>query len=62
MTALLQIVSDAREIRDQAEREFRLAICRAKERHSFREVAAAAGMTRAGVQHVLRRHREENGE
>ena len=58
MSHLLAIVAESREIRDQAEREFRLAVCRAKERHSFREVAQAAGMTRAGVQHVLRRHKE----
>lgn len=60
MSALLQIVSDARELRDQAEREFRLAIARAKERHSYRDVAAAARMTRAGVQHVIRKHKEGN--
>lgn len=61
MTALLEILQEARELRDTAEREFRLALRRASEQHTLRELAGVTGLTRQGVHYLLRREREENG-
>ena len=61
MSALLAIVEAAREARDTANRDFVRAVVRAKRKHSYAQVAAASGLTRAGVQHVLRREKERNG-
>lgn len=45
MTLLLEAVSEARELRDVAEREFRRALIRAHDSgHSLRTIAGAAGL------------------
>lgn len=63
MTALLEILQEARDLRDAAEREFRLALKRAAELHTLRELASVTGLTRQGVHWLLKREqREENGE
>jgi hypothetical protein len=59
MSTLLEIVHEARELRDEAERAFRLALVRAKARHSLREIAGAAGLSFAGVRWLIQRERGE---
>jgi hypothetical protein len=59
MSALLEAITLARDLRDSAEREFRTALVNAKERHSLSELARAGGLSRAGVQYLLRRERGE---
>lgn len=62
-TTLLEIVSEARTLRDEAIRELALAIVRARAgRHTLEEIGRAAGLKKAGVAYVLKREaREENG-
>lgn len=58
-TTLLEIVSEARELRDAAEREWRNAIVRARAgRHTLEEIGRAAGLKKAGVAYVLKREKE----
>lgn len=59
MSVLLDVVTEARELRDRAEHEFRTALVRAKAHHSLAELARAAGMSRPGIQYILRRARGE---
>lgn len=50
VTALLDIVSEARELRDAAEEEFRRALVKAHEAgHSLRVIGGAAGMSWSNV-------------
>jgi hypothetical protein len=60
VSAFLEAVQHARELRDAAARNFRDALVRAKqEGHSLSELGRAAGLTRAGVAYLLRRERGE---
>jgi len=74
LTVFLEAVSDARKLRDLADRNFREALVlrdladrnfrealvRAqREGHSLSELGRAAGLTRAGVAYLLRRERGE---
>jgi hypothetical protein len=59
VSVLLEAVAEARELRQQAEREFRRALVRAAEAHSLREIARVAGITFSGVAYLLRRERGE---
>lgn len=59
MTALLEILQEAASLRQEAEAEFRLALKRAAEQHTLRELASVTGLTRQGVHYLLRREREE---
>lgn len=59
MSALLQAVEIARERRDVAQADYaqadaglRAAIVRAREEHSLRQIARAAGVTYNGVRHL----------
>ena len=56
MSALLEIVSEAREIRDAATAELVRAIRRASQegRHTGREIARAAGMSPQRISQLLR--------
>lgn len=54
MSALLDAVSAAREARDAAQAHYREVVRKAREHHSLSELARAAGITRSGVQHLLR--------
>ena len=57
MTALLDILSEAAELRETAEAEFRKALVRASAQHSLRECARAANISHAGVAFILRTER-----
>jgi hypothetical protein len=60
VSAFLEAVQHARHLRDLAEQGFRETLVRAKqEGHSLSELGRAAGLTRAGVQYLLRRERGE---
>jgi hypothetical protein len=59
MSALLDAVAEARELRQTSEREFRSALVEAREQHTVVEIAHAAGITRQGVSYLLRRERGE---
>ena len=60
MSHLLDAVREGRDLRDATQAAFVQAVRRAKVKHSYREVADAAGMTRSGIQRVLRpRGKEE---
>jgi len=60
VSAFLEAVQHARNLRDLADRSFREALVRAKqEGHSLSELGRAAGLTRAGVAYLLRRERGE---
>ena len=59
MSAFLEAVTIARELRDSAEKEFRSALVRARAHHSMSEVGRAAGLTRQGIAYLLRRERGE---
>jgi len=61
VSALLEAVALARELRDSAEREFRSALVRAKVEggHSLSQLGRAAQMSRAGVNYLIRRERGE---
>lgn len=60
MSALLEIVHEARELRDAAEREWRRALSRAREGGAtWAQIAAAGGLTRAGARFLVRRERGE---
>lgn len=52
-TLLEQVARKARD-RSKADDEFRVAVVAAKARHSWAEIAKAAGMTRSGCQHIVR--------
>lgn len=57
--ATLEIVAEAREIRDAAEVEFRRALIRAHESGwSLRQIAPAARLHHTGVAHLIRVERE----
>ena len=61
MSALLQACREARELRDEAERQFRLALRRAASAHTLREIGRAAGMSFNGVRYLIHNpRREEN--
>lgn len=60
MSALLDAVTQARELRDaagadweRADAEFRRSLARAHEQHSLREIGRAAGLTFAGVRYLI---------
>lgn len=57
MSTLLEVVHEARELRDSAEKEFRRALVRASEHHSLREIARVAGMSFSGVAWHLKREK-----
>lgn len=60
MSALLDIVAEARELREAAEREWRNAIVRARAgKHTLEEIGRAAGLKKAGVAYILKRERGE---
>ena len=60
MSALLDIVAEARELREAAEANFAKAIVRARAgRHTLEEIGRAAGLKKAGIAYILRR---ESGE
>lgn len=54
MPTLLETVARKARDRGKADEEFRAAVVAAKARHSWAEIAKAAGMTRSGCQHVVR--------
>lgn len=59
MSALLEIVRESRELRDQAEREYRRAIVRAHEGgESLRAIGRAAGVHFTWVGRLLKRERD----
>jgi DNA-directed RNA polymerase specialized sigma24 family protein len=61
VSALLDLVSEARDLRDTANREFRRALVRANEGgHSLREIAEAAGINFSAVRGHLLRERERS--
>ena len=55
MSALLDAITQAREARDAAQAHYREVVRKAREHHSLSELARAAGITRSGVQHLLRK-------
>jgi hypothetical protein len=55
---LLDAVTEAREHRAHAEDEYVRAVQRAREHHSLRAIAQAAGVTHNAIVHLLKR--EEN--
>ena len=64
MSALLDAVTQARELRDaagadweRADREFRRSLARAAEEHSLREIGRAAGLTFTGVRYLIQHER-----
>ena len=59
MTAtLIELVAEARELREGAERQFALAIVRARAgKHTLEEIGRAAGLKKAGVAYILKRER-----
>jgi len=69
MTAFLEAVSHARELRDHAERAFRESLVRARahrwhengrERsHSLEDIGQAAGLHRATIHYLLKRGETE---
>ena len=61
MSALLEIVSELRDVRDQAVEELRRAILRASREggHSGREIARAAGVSPQRVSQILNRKGKE---
>ena len=61
MTALLAIIEELREVRDQAVEELRRAILRASREggHSGREIARAAGVSPQRVSQILNRKGKE---
>lgn len=62
MSALLEIVSELRDVRDQAVEELRRAILRASREggHSGREIARAAGVSPQRVSQILNRGKVED--
>lgn len=62
MSALLDVLAEARELRDAARHEFERAVIRASEegRHSLRQIAGAAGVSVMGVRYILNKHRERS--
>ena len=61
MSALLEIVSELRDVRDQAVEELRRAILRASREggHSGREIARAAGVSPQRISQLLKERRDE---
>lgn len=60
MSALLDIVAEARELRESAEANFAKAIVRARAgKHTLEEIGRAAGLKKAGVAYILKRERGE---
>ncbi len=61
MSALLDIVSEAREIRDVATAELVKAIRKASEegRHTGTEIARAAGLSKQRISQILNRNERE---
>ena len=58
MSEYLTVVEEARELRDNAYREYVRAIVRASDAgHSLREIEAASGMTFGGIRKLLKRER-----
>jgi len=62
VSALLEIVSELRDVRDQAVEELRRAILRASREggHSGREIARAAGVSPQRVSQILNRGKVED--
>ena len=62
MSALLEIVSELRDVRDTATEELRRAILRASREggHSGREIARAAGVSPQRVSQILNRGKVED--
>lgn len=68
MSARLETVQEAAELRRDAETEFRRALVNAAERdphtgkpyHTLSEIGRAAGLTKPGCAYLIRRTREEN--
>ena len=59
MSALLDIVREARELREAAEHNFRVAIVRAKSQHTLTEIGRAAGLGKARISQIVNQSREE---
>jgi hypothetical protein len=58
MSYLLDAVTESAEARHHAEAEFRAAVVRAREHHSLRAIALAAGLTHNAIVHLLKREQE----
>ena len=54
---LLDVVAEARTLRDRAQAEYVSALVRARTAHSWTEIGRAAGLTRAGARYLVRRGR-----
>ena len=64
MSALLEIVSELRDVRDQAIEELRRAILRASREggHTGRDIAKAAGVSPQRISQVLKQDNREEEE
>lgn len=60
MSALLDIVREARDLRDSANVELRRAIIRARSQHTLEEIGRAAGLGKQRISQIVNQHREEN--
>lgn len=59
MSALLDIVREARDLRDTANVELRRAIVRARSQHTLTEIGRAAGLGKQRISQIVNEHKRE---